>query len=403
MLAPSTVRDAKPQAKPYKLRDERGMYLLVRPNSSKWWRLDYRRPGTGKRNTLSLGVYPDVSLKQARERREEARKLLADGVDPGDKRKAKAAAGADSFEAIAREWYAKFSPRWAPTHASKVIRRLEKDVLPWIGRKPIATITAPDVLAVMRRVDGRGARDTAHRAGQVCGQVFRYAIATGRATVDPTPSLRGAIPPATKSHYATIIEPDKVGELLRAIDAYAGYYVTRAALKLAPLLFVRPGELRKAEWAEFDLDGAEWRIPAEKMKMRDMHIIPLSVQAVAILWDLQPLTGSGRYVFPSVRSRSRTMSENTVNVALRGMGYEVGTMTGHGFRATASTILNEQGWHPDVIERQLAHAERNKVRAAYNHAEHLPERRKLMQAWADYLDTLRAGTRKVVSIGAAHR
>lgn len=398
MLTPSAVANAKPRAAAYKLADERGMYLLVKPEGGKLWRYDYRRPGTRKRNTLSLGTYPDVSLKQARERRDAARKLLADGIDPGEKRKAENIAGADSFEAVAREWHAKHSPNWAQAHADRIMRRLELDVFPWIGSKPIAGLTAPDVLAVLRRIDSRGARETAHRAHQNCGQVFRYAIATGRASNDPTPSLRGAIPPARKEHFASITDPDRIGELLRAIDTYAGLYVTRAALQLAPLVFVRPGELRKAEWAEFDLAKGEWRIPAERMKMKAPHIVPLASQSQAILHELAPLTGAGRFVFPSLRTRERCMSENTVNAALRRLGYNGDTMTGHGFRSMASTLLNEQGWNRDAIERQLAHAERDEVRAAYNYAEHLLERRKMMQAWADYLGSLRDSPGKVVPI-----
>jgi len=398
MLTPSAVTNAKPRAKPYKLADERGLFLLVRSNGSRWWRFKYRRPGTHKENLLSLGVYPDVSLRKARERRDEARRLLADGIDPGDKRKAEQAAGAETFEAIAREWFAKYSPNWAPGHSSKIIRRLELDVFPWIGGKPIVSITAPDVLTVLRRIESRGVIETAYRAKTNIGQVMRYAIATGRANLDPTPSLRGALAPSPERHHATITDPDRIGELLRAIDAYAGDYVTRAALLLAPLVFVRPGELRHAEWAEIDLDAGEWRIPADKMKMRAPHIVPLASQAVATLRDLQPLTGSGRYVFPGARSRKRAMSENTVNAALRRMGFDKGTMTGHGFRSMASTLLNEQGWNRDAIERQLAHAERDAIRAAYNYAEHLPERRKMMQAWADYLDSMRDAPGKVVPI-----
>jgi integrase len=398
MLTPSAVANAKPQPKARKLADERGMYLLVKPDGARWWRFDYRRPGTSKCNTLSLGTFPDVSLKQARERRDAARKLPADGIDPGHKRKAERVAGGETFEAVGREWFAKHSPNWKPGHADKIIRRLERDVFPWIGAMPVANLTAPDVLAVLRRIDSRGVRETAHRASQNIGQVMRYAVATGRANMDPTPMLRGAIPPARAVHFASITDPDKIGELLRAIDHYTGYYVTRAALQLAPLVFVRPGELRQAEWAEIDLEAAEWRIPAVRMKMDAPHIVPLASQAVAILRDLQPLTGSGRLVFPSLRLRDRAMSENTVNAALRQLGYDGDTMTGHGFRSMASTLLNEQGWHRDAIERQLAHAERDAVRAAYNYAEHLPERRKMMQAWADYLDALRTSPGKVVPI-----
>ena len=395
MLTPSTVANAKPQATPYKLADERGMYLLVQPNGSRWWRFNYRRPGTGKRNTLSLGTYPDVSLKQARERRDEARKLIADGIDAASKRQAERSADAESFEAIAREWHAKHSAKWTQSYATNLLRRLEVNVFPYIGNRPIAGLLAPDILAVLRRIEARGVIETAHRVHQYIGLVFRYAVATGRATADASAALRGAIPTAPKVHLASIKEPAKVGQLLRDLDAYAGHPVTRAALQLAPLLFVRPGELRHAEWAEIDTDKAEWRIPAHKMKMRAPHIVPLSTQAVAILRELHPLTGRRQYVFPSLHSATRCMSENTVNVALRRMGYDNKTMTGHGFRSMASTLLNEQGWNRDAIERQLAHAERDAVRAAYNYAEHLPERRRMMQAWADYLDGLRAGAHVV--------
>jgi len=264
-------------------------------------------------------------------------------------------------------------------------------VFPYIGSRPIAGLQAPDILAVLRRIEARGVIETAHRVHQYIALVFRYAVATGRASADPTPALRGAIPTAPKVHFASIKEPAKVGQLLRDLHAYAGHPVTRAALQLAPLLFVRPGELRHAEWAEIDFDKAEWRIPAHKMKMRALHIVPLSTQAVAILRELEPLTGRRQYVFPSLHSGIRCMSENTVNVALRRMGYDRTMMTGHGFRSMASTLLNEQGWNRDAIERQLAHAERDAVRAAYNYAEHLPERRRMMQAWSDYLDGLRIG------------
>ena len=391
MLTPSAVANAKPQAKPYKLRAERAMYLLVQPSGSKWWRFDYRRPGTGQRNTLSLGTYPDVSLKQARERREAARKLLADGIDPASKRQAERSADAESFEAIAREWHRKHSARWTEIYATNLLRRLEVNVFPYIGNRPIAGLLAPDILAVLRRIEARGVIETAHRVHQYIALVFRYAVATGRATADPTPALRGAIPTANKVHFASIKEPGKVGQLLRDLDAYAGHPVTRAALQLAPLLFVRPGELRHAEWAEIDMDAATWCIPAHKMKMRASHIVPLSSQAIALLRDLHALTGRGRYVFPNPRSVQRPMSENAITPALRALGYDGDTMTAHGFRSTASTLLHEQGYPSDVIERQLAHKEANAVKDAYNRAQHLPERIKMMQAWADYLDALRIG------------
>ena len=401
-LTPSAVANAKPKAEPYRMPDGRGMFLLVQPNGSRWWRMEYRRPGTHKKNMLSLGVYPDVSLKQARERREAARKLIADGIDPGDKRKAEATAVADTFEAVAREWFAKYSPQWAQDHASRNIRRLERDVFPWIGSKPLASVTAVDILAVLERIDARGARETAHRARTNIGQVIRFGIATGRATFDPTVALRGAIPPATERNHAAVTDPDKVGELLRAIDGYSGHFPTRCALQLAPMFFVRPGELRQAEWAEFDLDGGQWNLPAHKMKMRQPHIVPLATQAVAILRTLYPLTGNGRYVFPGGRSAKRPMSNNATNAALRRMGFDKDTMTTHGFRAMARTILDEHlGFRPDYIEHQLAHAVRDPNGRAYNRTAHLPERRKMMQAWADYLDGLRESKGNVVPIRAA--
>ena len=391
-LTDPAIRNAKPGEKPIKLADEKGLYLLIVPAGGKWWRLDYRF--AGKRKTLSMGTYPEVSLKEARDKRDDARKQLAQGIDPGETRKtmkAAQSAEADTFEVVAREWHTKFSPTWTPEHGERIIRRFERDIFPWMGKRPIREITAPELLAALRRIESRGALDTAHRAHQNCGQVFRYAVATGRADRDPSGDLRGALPPVRDKHHASITDPKGIGELLRAIDDYRGSFVTQCAMRLAPLVFVRPGELRSAEWSEFDFDKAEWRIPGEKMKMRDPHIVPLSTQAAAILLELQPLTGRGRYVFPSARTPNgdRCMSENAVLAALRRLGYTKDEMTGHGFRSMASTLLNEQGWHRDAIERQLAHTERNAVRAAYNYAEHLPERRKMMQAWADYLDGLK--------------
>ncbi|MDB5969058.1 MAG: integrase [Hydrocarboniphaga sp.] len=388
-LTATAIRNVKPAAKAQRLFDGGGLYLEVAPNGGKWWRLKYRFGGKEKR--ISFGVFPDVSLSDAREKRDEARKLLGKGIDPGESRKALKAAvekASDSFEVIAREWFAKHKPNWVESHSSKVEARLERDLFPWLGMRPIASITAPDVLATLRRIEFRGALDTAHRAKQDCGAVFRYAVATGRAERDPTGDLRGALPPAKGGHFATITDPKAIGELLRATGTYSGGFVTGCALRLAPLVFVRPGELRNAEWSEVDSEKAEWRIPGEKMKMRVPHIVPLSEQALAVLADLRPLTGEGRYLFPSVRTGSRPMSENTVLAALRRLGYSTEQMTGHGFRAMASTLLNEQGWNKDAIERQLAHSERNRVRASYNYAEHLPERRRMMQAWADHLDAL---------------
>jgi integrase len=402
MLSDTAIRQAKPALKPRKLFDASGLYLLIAPTGGKWWRLKYRF--AGKERLLALGTYPDVGLQQARGKRDAARKLVADGIDPGAERKAAKAASmqreSGGFEAVAREWVDKFSARWAPTHATTVIRRLERDVFPWLGASPASEIAAPELLAVLRRVEARGALETAHRIHQVCGQVFRYAVATGRAQRDPSADLRGALPPVREKHHAALTEPKQVGALLRAINGYQGSFVTRCALRLAPLVFVRPGELRKAEWSEFDLDGATWRIPAIRMKMRVEHIVPLSRQAVEVLRELHPLTGAGHYVFPGARTAGRPMSENAVTAALRRMGYGRDEMTGHGFRSTASTLLNELGWSADAIERQLAHAERDAVRSAYNRAEYLDERRRMMQAWADHLGKLATGA-NVIAIRAS--
>ena len=389
-LTDTAIRNAKPQNKQYKLTDEKGMYLLVN-KAGKYFRLDYRF--AGKRKTLALGVYPDVKLVEARKKRDDSRKMIANGIDPGQTRKVQKSIQIEqtenSFEAVAREWHGKYSSNWADSHAKKIIRRFELYIFPRLGSRPIAEITPPELLAVLRRIESQGILETAHRAQQNCGQVFRYAIATGRAERDSSSDLRGALTPAKHERMATITEPKKIGELLRAIDGYEGTPVAKCALKLAPLVFVRPGELRHAEWAEIDLDTAEWRIPADKMKMKNQHIVPLSSQAIEVLGEILPITDKGKYVFPSVRTNSRPMSENTVLAALRRMGFTKEEMSGHGFRAMASTVLHEQGWPSDVIERQLAHAERNSIKAAYNHAHYLPERRKMMQAWADYLEKLK--------------
>ena len=399
-LTATKIENAKAGDKPYKLTDGDGMYLLItkgkaspdgkfKPGTQKWWRFDYRFHGT--RRTLSLGVYPDVSLKDARDRLRKAREVLASGRDPSAERQREKASNekGNSFEAVSNEWLDKYRPTWAPKHTEKVEGRFKQYVYPWLGALPVNGITAADLLRILRRIEERGANETAHRVRQHCGQVFRYAIATGRMETDPTHGLRGALAPAQVKHHASITEPKAIGLLLHALDAYTGYFVTRCALMLAPLVFVRPGELRNAEWKEFDLEAAEWRIPAEKMKMSRPHIVPLSTQAIEILKDLQALTGTSRYTFPSVRSRLKPMSDATLTNALRSLGYSGDQMTVHGFRSMASTRLNEMGWHRDAIERQLAHIEGNAVRAAYNYAEHLPDRRRMMQAWSDYLDGLR--------------
>jgi len=396
-LSDTAIRNAKPADKPRKLADGGGLYIEVAPSGGKWWRFKYRFEGKEKR--LSLGVYPDVGLKDARKKHAEARELLAAGVDPSANKKAvKAAQGvraANSFETVAREWFDKHAPNWKENHSSKIIRRLEVDIFPWLGACPVGEIVAPDLLAAIRRIESRGALETAHRALANCGQVFRYAIATGRAQRDTAADLRGSLPPVKEKHHASITDPKAIGELLRDIEGYQGAFITRCALRLAPLVFLRPGELRKAEWAEIDLDKAEWRIPAARMKMNAVHIVPLSTQAVAILREIQPLTGEGKYVFPGARTTTRPMSENAVLAALRRMDYATDEMTGHGFRSMASTLLNEQGFNRDAIERQLAHAERDGVRAAYNYAEYLPERKRMMQQWADYLDTLKTGAQVI--------
>ena len=381
----------KPRDAIYRVADAAGLCVEVRPDGGRSWRYRYRFAGNAR--MLSLGTYPQVSLAEARKRRDEARNVLQSGRDPSSERKADRLrvklSVENTFGAVALEWLEQQRGKLADITYRKS-EWLFSFVLPALGARPIADITAPEILAILRGIEARGAHETAHRVKQRIGQVFRYAIATGRAERDPSNDLRGALAPVVTTPRAAVTDPKAVSELLCAIDAYAGQPVTMAALKLAPLVFARPGNLRAMEWAELDLDAAEWRIPAHKMKVREAHVIPLAKQAIAILRELQSLTGNGSYVFPSLRTGWRPMSENTVNAALRRLGYDKDTMTGHGFRALASTRLNELGWAPDVIERQLAHAERNKVRAAYNRASYLSERRKMMQAWADYLDSLRA-------------
>lgn len=396
-LTVAQIKAAKPKDKPYKLADGEGLYILINPNGSKLWKLKYRFAGREKK--LSLGAFPEVSLVEAREQRNEAKKHLKKEIDPGilksSIKRANKEAAENSFEVIAREWHVKFSSTWSEGHAERTLIRLEQNIFPWLGKRPIKEITAPELLSSLRRVESRGSIETAHRILQVCGQVFRYAIVTGRAERDISADLKGALAPVKKKHHASITDPVEIGKLLRAINDYRGFFVTKCALKLAPLFFVRPGELRHAAWSEFNLDKAEWRIPAEKMKMRQTHIVPLSTQAIHILQELMPYTGHGKYLFPIQSNPKRPMSENTVLGALRRLGYSSDEMTGHGFRSMASTLLNEQGWNRDAIERQLAHAERDNVRAAYNYAEYLPERRQMMQHWSDYLEKL---TRDVVEI-----
>jgi integrase len=376
-----------------KLSDGGGLYLLVKA-SGKYWRLDYRFGG--KRKTMALGIYPRVTLKEARSKREAAKRLLDQNTDPSqakqaDKRKASAKANAATFKGVATEWMEKKSTQWVKTTIVHTQAKLDRHIFPWIGSLPITGIETPDILALIQRVEKRGTIETAHRLKMLCSRIFRYGIATGRVKYDPTIGLDDALVPLSVKHRSTITEPKAVGALLRAIHAFEGTFVVQCAMQITPYVFVRPGELRHAEWSEIDLDKAEWRIPAEKMKMRVTHIVPLSKQVTDILKELRPLTGNGRYVFPSIRNASRPMSENIVNASLRRIGYGKEEICAHGFRAMASTMLHEQGWDSDVIERQLAHKEGNAIKEAYNHARHLPERVKLMQHWADYLDGLRNG------------
>lgn len=406
-----TVKNAKPGDKPQKLFDGGGLYLLVQPTGGRLWRLKYRFGG--KEKLVSLGTYPDISLKEARERRDKARQDLAQGIDPSSKRKAekssKAELAANSFEAVAREWHLTIhTAKVSEGHAARTLVRLEQDVFPWIGPDPIASIRAPKLLETLRRIEARGAIETAHRALQACGQVFRYAVATGRAERNPAADIQGALQPVIVKHMPAITDPKRVGELLRSIHGYEGLPVTRAALQLAPLVFVRPGELRKAEWSEFDLEEALWRIPSDRMKrtkaqkaMGPPHLVPLPRQAVEILRDLHPLTGHGQYVFPSLRTGERPMSDNAVLSALRRMGYPKEEMTGHGFRAMARTMLAERlNIDEAIIEAQLAHSVKDSLGRAYNRTEFVEQRRNMLQTWADHLDTLRKGA-DVVPIKAA--
>ena len=390
MLTDTAIRNAKPKDKPYRLSDALGLYIEIAASGGKLWRLKYRFGGKEKR--LALGVYGDVSLQDARKQREAARKLLSQGVDPGAVRKAQKTAGtdADTFGTIAREWFAKHKANWAAGHADKIIQRLERDIFPWIGGHSIGEIKAPDLLAVIRRVEGRGALETAHRALANCGQILRYAVATGRAERDPSGDLRGALAPVRGTHFAALTDPVAVGELLRAIGGFRGSLVVQSALRLAPLVFVRPGELRKALWADIDLDRAEWRYVVSKTKTD--HLVPLSRQAVEILRELQPLTGQRAWVFPG-RDPKKPMSEAAINAALRRMGYDTKTeVTGHGFRAMARTILHEDlGIKPEVIEHQLAHRVPDALGSAYNRTQFLAERKTMMQAWSDHLDRLKVG------------
>ncbi len=400
-LTDTAIRTAKPAVKPVRMFDGGGLYLEVSPAGGKLWRMKYRFGG--KEKLLSFGTYPTLSLRDARERRDEAKKLLANGTDPGAVKKAQKAAAVvastNSFEAVAREWLEKWRIDKAESHSSKVIARLERNVFPWIGNLPVSGITAPLVLSVLRRIESRGVIDTAHRAKENISQIMRYAVATGRAERDPCPDLREALQPVKHEHMAALTKPEDVAQLLRAIDGFKGTYVVRAALALAPLVFVRPAELRGAKWEDIDLEKSEWRYTVSKTKTE--HLVPLARQAVEILRDLQPLTGAGEFVFPG-RDPKRPISNSTINAALTRMGYDTKTeITGHGFRAMAQPLLAEElHFQPYAIERQLAHKVPDTLGAAYNRTKYLKERREMMQAWADYLGKLKHGA-EIVPIRTA--
>jgi integrase len=386
-LTDTKIKNAKGMDKQYKLSDGNGLYLLVTPAGGKLWRFDYRFEG--KRKTLAMGKYPEIPLSEARIRLLEAKTELAHDVDPGIKKKAEKQD--NSFKTVAMEWYRRILPSWSDGHARTIISRLERDVFPWMSNQKINEINAPDVLQVLRRVEARGAIESAHRIKTIFGQIFRYAIATGRADRDPAADLKGALSAVKAKNMAALTEPSEFAELLRAIDNYKGTFIVRCALKIQAYTFVRPGELRHAEWCEIDLNAKEWRISAEKMKIRQPHIVPLARQVIEILKELHPLTGHGKYVFPG-RSLTRPLSENGVLTALRTMGFSKEQMSGHGFRAAARTMLDEVlKQRVDLIEHQLAHAVRDPLGRAYNRTKHLDERRKMMQLWADYIDGLKAG------------
>jgi len=390
-LSDRRIRGLKPREKAFKAFDGYGLYLHVQPGGSKLWRLKYRFQG--RERVLALGAYPEITLARAREKRTEARRLLDHGVDPMEERKATKIAetkAETTFELLAREWFQNETSAWAESHSSRVLRRLELEAFPYIGSRPVAEITAPEVLTVVRRTAERGAVETSRRVLQYISSVMRYAVITGRADSDPTRDLRGALPSRRPAHHAAITDPKALGDFLRIIEGYEGSHVVRCALRIMPHVFVRPGELRHAEWTEIDFESATWSIAGEKMKTGAPHIVPLSRQSIAILKDLEPLTGSGGWVFPSGRSVQRAMSENAVTAALRILGYEKGQLTGHGFRATARTLLDEElGIEPHLIEHQLAHRVRDPLGRAYNRTTHLRERRVMMQRWSDYLDELR--------------
>ena len=393
-LSDTKIRNTKPSGKPTKIYDTDGLFMIVTPVGGKWWRFKYRLDG--KEKLISLGTYPEISLTDARQRRDDARKLVANGVDPSTFKKEQKAAKVEltenSFEFVAREWFAKFTREWSKVHTATVKERLERDVFPYIGNRNISDIKAPELLLVLRRIESRGALDTAHRTRNHCGQVFRYAIATGKADRDPSGDLLGALPPVKYGNRAAITDPKELAQLLRAVDNFKGSFVVKCAMQMLPILFCRPGELRHMEWKEIDFETNQWKIPAEKMKMENAFTVPLPSQALKLLNELSPLTSHSIYVFPCQRSPLRCMSDNAINAGLRRMGFEKSEVTAHGFRATARTMLHEVlNFDPDAIEAQLAHAVPDRLGTAYNRTKHLAVRTSMMQVWADYLDGLKNG------------
>ena len=399
-LSDVQVRNAKPQDAEYKLLDGYGLFLLVTPTGGKLWRLDYRIGD--KRKTMALGQYPAVSLADARQRREDARKLLANGQDPGVVKKAvqeaAAVAAASTFERVAAAWFEKRKPEWVESHVVSIKGRLDNYILPAFGCKPIAEVTAADVRTMLLKIEARGTVEAAKRVKVICGQVFRYAVAHDLVAHDPSAALKPSelFRKVEKRHFAAITDPKELAPLLRSIDGYGGSIETRCALRLLPMLLMRPGELRHLEWSEIDVESSQISIPAEKMKMRSAHVVPLSKQVLAILEEIRPLTGAGKYVFPSTRSAERPISDNTLNACFRRMGYDSDTVTAHGFRATARTIMDEVlGFRPDIIEHQLAHAVKDPNGRAYNRTAFIEDRRRMMQHWSDYLDGLKAGAKVI--------
>ena len=391
-LTDTTLRNAKPGEKQIKLFDGHGLFLLIAPSGTKAWRLKYSFHG--KEKLISLGLYPTVSLKEARERAATARKDIENGIDPSEKRKLKKSACQNTFEGVALEWHEQNKHKWSEVYAKTIMHRMKRNLFPQIGSKPVHLVSAPELLALLRKIEARGAKDIPHIVRSICSSVFRYAIATGRAERDPAADLKGALAPRVRRNLPSQTTPEAVGHLMIAIDNYPGTFVVRSALQLMALTFCRTGELRNAEWREIDLEDGLWRIPAERMKMSRDHLIPLSRQSVAILRKLQAYSGKDVYVFPNYKTEKRSMSKSALLGAIRRLGFENDEMCPHGFRSMASTMLNERGYNGDWIERQLAHVPRNIIRGIYNRAEYLPERRKMMQAWADYLDELRRKTRE---------